>query len=633
MPTVVTAQDGDTLCTLGINNGFPNCLALRALPENASLLNRPLAAGDQVTIPDLDISDSPVGTDQLHKFQIRGRQVGIRFVHGSRNLPFDQDLTLANLNISNFTTNRAGITEGATLASASLATFDQNADVDSDTFKVEVIDTRAPGSPLEVIVEPLRPTYDAGNSLNGHIEFDGDPHNPGSTRGFRSLIGRAHRLTSTRFRTGYLRLVVDDIDSGERASQTVLVTDMVINHDSQVEILDQDVRATYVLSDCPAAPDARCRVQTVVPIGRGRFVDVALHVLRATPSGVVETTPGGPADNGVVRLQDIRKRINIFCRRHWAQDLVKFRILLSRTVDLPSNMLTVSDATGSVASGADLAGLFPGRVGFTIRVQRFGAAPDSVHVVPPMNINAGDTPEATAGRIRDAINAIPGLSARVSVNPPEVGDPNGSADILITDSQNGRITITDLSSVIDQDSTQIVAVSDVNLNFLIRNGFGDYHVGHPHERNLYKMLDTGDDRIDIFVVQSFDGRPNLLGFTVTAQSDLDANRQPLSGMFNTIVMRADSADDTDNQPYALPHEIGHALLDCALHADSSRQLMFPTLINITDVNDPKRLIAIDPPATNWENMISRPDGGTGSQRIRMNTLARVLDKSSGLLHS
>ena len=120
---------------------------------------------------------------------------------------------------------------------------------------------------------------------------------------------------------------------------------------------------------------------------------------------------------------------------------------------------------------------------------------------------------------------------------------------------------------------------------------------------------------------------------MTAQSDLDANRQPLSGMFNTIVMRADSADDTDNQPYALPHEIGHALLDCALHADSSRQLMFPTLINITDVNDPKRLIAIDPPATNWENMISRPDGSTGSQRIRMNTLARVLDKSSGLLHS
>lgn len=639
MPTVVTAQDGDTLCTLAINNGLHDCLPLRAMPENAAFLTRALVAGDSVTIPDLVVSDTAGGTDTLHPFEIRTRQVRIRFVHGSPNLPYAQDLDVNVLNISNFNTERAGANEQAHLASGTHATFDAHSDVDPDAFKVEVVDTRPPGARLDVVIEPLRPTYDASGNLSGHVNFDGDPHDASTDRGYRSLLGHAYRIADKRFRTPYLRLVVDDYDLGARAQQTVLVTDMVASGDPQVEILDQDIRATYVVHDCPASPaTARCRVEAVAQIGRGQFVDVAITVLRATPSGVVETNPGGPGDNGVVRLADIRDRINTFCRRYWAQDMVKFKIVGLRTVDLPSNMLTIGDETGSRATGTAISGQ-PGKAGFTMRVQRFGGGADSVHVVLPININANDTPEATAGRLRDAINAVPGFAAEVSVNPPEVGMALGSADVLIRENSGGRVTVTNLTSLAEQDSNQEVGIGAVSLNFLKRNDSTNYHVGHPQERNLYKMLETGSDRLDIFVIQSFDGEPNLWGFTVTAQSDLNANQQPLDSIKNTVAVRVDSADGSQHGPYLLPHEIGHALLDCALHAldnpaNTSFQLMRPfTLDSWVDVNDPKRLIAHDPPANNWFNWVGQPDGTIAEQRIRMNTLTRVRTKSAGLLHS
>jgi hypothetical protein len=639
MAAKVTAQDGDTLCTIAINNGFDNCLKLRDIDANSAFKSGVLKAGDVVTVPDLNPSENDRPTDNQHKFQIKNRQVGIRFVHGSASLPFDQDLTLTELNISNFTTNLAGVTEGAKLPDASQAHFDANADVDSDAFKVEVIETRPPGATLEVIIEPLLPTYDAGDTLNGHKDFDGDPKDQGTVRGFRSLIGKALKMEGKRFRTGYLRLVVDSLDTAARTQQTVLVTDNVSNGDRKAEILDQDIRATYILKDCPIGDDkTKCRAMATVPIGRGRVVKLALQVLRATPTGVVETVQGGPGDDGVVKLKDIQTRVDTFCRRHWAQDVIQFKTVLAQTVDLPSNMLTVSDNLGAPAAGHAFNSTTQGQVSFSVSVQRFGKGTDiNTQAVSPVLVNAGATPEATANDIVTAINGVDGLTARVSVNPAEVRTGSGasqlgSADILITDSQNGRVTIPNISGADVQDQDQTVSVSNLSLIFAVRNDLANYHVGSQHERNLFKMLDTGDDRLDIFVVSSFDSRPTLVGFTVTAQTDLDASRRPMSGMFNSIVMRTDASDSTDGFPYALPHEIGHALLDCAQHADGSRQLMFPTTAPFNDVNDARRLLGLDPPATNWNNLITNASLAVVNQRIRMNTLSRLLDKSSGLMN-
>jgi hypothetical protein len=82
----------------------------------------------------------------------------------------------------------------------------------------------------------------------------------------------------------------------------------------------------------------------------------------------------------------------------------------------------------------------------------------------------------------------------------------------------------------------------------------------------------------------------------------------------------------------LPHEIGHALLDCAQHADSNHQLMFAKTFPFKDVNDAKRLLGLDPPAFNWTNLVTNATLAVVNQRIRMNTLSRLLDKSSGLMN-
>jgi hypothetical protein len=638
MPTTVTAVKGDTLCTIAINNGLNDCTPLRALDANSAYKTRALVAGDVVTVPDLNPSDNSKPTDAQHQFQIKARQVGIRFVHGSAKIKYADDLELTELNISNYNTNLCGIPEGPQLPDADHAHFDANADKDVDAFKVEVLDTRPPSTPLEVLVEPLVPTYDSGGTVSGHNNFPGDPKNSGTVRGVRALIGQAYNVEGKRYRTGYLRLVVDSLDTTARPKQTVLVTDNVSNNDTKTEILDQDVRATYVLKDCPVADDAsKCRVETTAPLVRGSVVNVALHILRATATGVVETTPGGPGDDGVVKLSDFQGRFDTYCRDYWAQNRVKFKTVLARTVDLPSNMLTVSDASGKVAAGHQLNSTVQGQVGFTVNVQRFGNGTDANQDVSPILINAGDTPETTANAIATAVNGISGLTAKVSVNPAEVrpstASQSGSADILISDGQNGRVTLTNLTAAAQQDQDQVVAINNVGLTFAVRNAFADYHVGSPDERNLYKTYDTGDDRLDIFVVNNFDSRPQLVGFTITAQTDADASRRPMSGMFNTIVMRLDASDANNGFPYALPHEIGHALLDCAMHADDKHELMFSITANPVDVDDSKRLIGVDPPATNWENMTTNASLAVVTERIRMNTETRVQLKSSSLLQS
>ena len=83
--------------------------------------------------------------------------------------------------------------------------------------------------------------------------------------------------------------------------QTLLVTDMTDQGDSTVEILEQAVRATYTLQNCPVA---LCQVSKTVPVGLTdaerparitnphdsvtetkprNVVKIAIHILNSTP--------------------------------------------------------------------------------------------------------------------------------------------------------------------------------------------------------------------------------------------------------------------------------------------------------------------------------------------------------------
>ena len=144
MPTKVTAKNGDCLCGIAVDYGFIDCQPLRDVAENASLLSRPLADGDEVTIPDLVVEEFSRAVDTKHTFKIKSSPpFNIRFVHGSPDLPYRQDTDVLTLHVSNFVTNLAGA-DGLKTFPAGYG-FNDDGHQDPDTFKIEVWDPAAPG--------------------------------------------------------------------------------------------------------------------------------------------------------------------------------------------------------------------------------------------------------------------------------------------------------------------------------------------------------------------------------------------------------------------------------------------------------------------------------------------------------
>lgn len=634
---VLRARPNDTLCGMAVDNGFRDCRKVR--DENAGaefVTTRPLRPGDSVNIPEVTPKMETGQTEMRHRFRRPGRPVAsIRFVHGSKDQPFERDATLRELNVSNYVTTRAGVDGTPLFSGPAIRTFHPDSHEDEDAFKVEVRDLRTREPEVDVVLEALRPTYNPAGRLNGHTNFPGDVTVAATERGRRSLRIRAERMAATkRFRTAYLRLAVDGVDDqvAPHQLQTLLSTDMVVAGDPQVEILDQDVRAEYVINTCPGAPAVRCRVTNTAPIGRGQTADLAVRVCRTVPNGAVETVVGGANDNGIVGLADIKRRIETFCRRAWAQSHVRFRIVRLETVDLPSNMIAIADLTGNVARGSKPgAAAVRGQIGFTVRVTRFGRAPDSVHVVGPFDVPPGNTPEATANLIRTQVNALPGIRATPSVNPPEVGNARGSADVLFTDLvSGGRITITNPTALADQDADQQFIVSNLTMAINFRNAPNDGHVDHPDQRNLIKALDTGDNLIDIIVVGT---TPGARGVTMSELKHLFERNRPMTGMRNTCTMPQGSADGTNNNPFSLPHEIGHVLTDDDFHAIPATELMVGGTSAISsNVGDSKRIIGRAPTADNWQINRQNADGSLTFVTQRFNAVERILRVSDQLLH-
>ena len=229
--TTVTAVEGDSLCSLARAFGLLDCGALRALAENNAFLNRPLKARDVVTMPELTVREESGATEQRHRFQLNQSSTGtIRFVHGSKNKPYAEDDTLEVLNVSKYITDKGGDADGSQpFPGDTIREFDARADKDLDAFKVEVFDPRLKKSEIDIVIEALRPVYDAAKVVVGHKEFDGSLDDPSTERGKRSLKAKASKqgVTNTmRYRTPYLRLVVDEADK----SGTVDRSRPVVSH-------------------------------------------------------------------------------------------------------------------------------------------------------------------------------------------------------------------------------------------------------------------------------------------------------------------------------------------------------------------------------------------------------------------
>ena len=321
MPTKVTAKNGDCLCGIAVDAGFLNCEPLRALPENSALLTRDLKDGDEVTVPDLVVEDFPKAIDTKHTFKLKSSPpFNIRYVHGSPTLPYRDDSETTTLHVSNFVTNLGGA-DGLKPLPA-VAGFNDNGHQDPDTFKVEVWDPSAGGS-VNVKLEALKPGYTADPGSGKLTATSFTPFTEAGRKIDALVCDVVSAGTDNTYRSKYMRLVVDDQDFASVAGQLLLVSDLAdglgtgaATDNDSVEILDQMVRATYIIERCTGSP--KCKVTKVADIGgSGRQrVRVHFHAFRKDPG--VDTMPTG--------VTGARQR----CRFDAFDDLLRFSYFARR---------------------------------------------------------------------------------------------------------------------------------------------------------------------------------------------------------------------------------------------------------------------------------------------------------------
>ena len=538
MPTQVIATDGDCLCTIAIASGFIDCQPLRGDGANGSLLNRPLVDGDVVTIPDIDLGSTGAPTDQRHVFERRtAPPVRIAMVHGSPNLPYLKDPESTVLHVSNHQTTRGGKEDGGLFPSG--FPFNPLGDEDPDTFKVQVVDPQA-ASPVRVRLEALRRVLRPDGTF-GHDLF------PAAERARRTLDNLECQIVSSgvAFRSRYIRLVTDETDQAAKPTQTLLVTDMTDQGDSSVEILEQAVRATYRLQNCPAGA---CEVSVTLPVGSpadarkpSTAIRMAVHILT--------TAPGSPA---VVTIPNADRRVHRWVRRVFAQAGMAPRLVQStRIVDPQNNLVAIGEPGGLTATGG-------GQMTF-----RITAPANPTQVIGPITTVAGATPAVTAATLAALI--APPYTATVTVNPPGFTDPvgNRSADIVVTLPGNVVVTI---DQEFSSDARQVLAIGRPTPAAL--QGFGpDFLIGSIQQRALLKTYDTGDDRVDVFVVQRV---ANVRGQAMMHGITIDPARPAIAPVRFSLFVIAATMDSTDANFATLPHEMGHVLMDL-IHAIGDRR--------------------------------------------------------------
>jgi hypothetical protein len=566
MPKVVTARDGDTLCGLAIDAGFLDCGPLRTEAANSTLLAVPLKAGDQVTIPDLAPKDASKTTAARHRFiKKNAPPVSIRFVHGSPDKKYMEDFTLTVLNVSNFITNKGG-SDGSKTFPAGFG-FNVNGHADVDAFKVEAVDPAAGGS-VNVVLEALKPAGVNPDGTPKHVPITGVAD--AAQRKIDALECKKVSSGHVAFRSRYLRLVVDGDDFAAAAGQTLLTTDLVDAGEEDSEILDQKVRATYVVQRCPGTGGRKCEVAVELDVGENeKRVKVAVHILRDPVTSVPVAT-----------TDQARKRCLQFVRQLYAQANMSLRfVAAAREIPAPSNMLAIANGNGQVAVGAQ---------SISVRVEIDATFDQAVGITTV----AGEQPSQTATRLADAIKdalskATPAVVARATPtgNPPLVGQAIGSADVIVGDPLTQTVRLTVLTSNDVGHPVQVGRIASTTINDF---GAADAHVGTIEERVLIKNYDTGADRVDLFIVGALAG---ALGEAFTPRLTAAATGQPINELTNTALVFANTVVLANNFHTTIPHELGHLLMD-AVHTPVITEMMTagsPVGANERVVNGPKRI--------------------------------------------
>jgi len=583
MGQFVTATDQDSLCSIAVASGFPNCERLRNHPSNVEYTRRPLRSGDRVYVPEITERQDAAPTETVNVFVRPGLPFAmIRFVHGSPDRALADDDTLDHLEVSNYRTDRAGTNGWDAFAGPNHWRYHAASHLDPDAFKVEVRDTRTNRTQLDVRLEALHPVYvNVGGTLMA-VAVDENWSTP-AERARRTLNLTVHRAATgpnDRFRSAYLRLVVDDPDRNARPRQTLLTTDDYTN-EPQVEILDQEVRATYLIDGCPGAGGpAQCRAFAQVPVGRNEMrIRLCVGIFRANVGDA----------NGIngITVNDVRYKVLRWLRRHYAQANMAPKIVDPgiRLLDPPPrNMLTVSNLHGNSATGRSTGtGASPSRMSFTITTDRGGGVQVNKNVVLDIprapTVAARQTPRQIADQLVAAINDAD-FQAEAFTNPPAQNRPvnRRSADIIVRDRAGGRVSI---STVRNNDSGASLQLATVNLQRVRDADGGDMEYGGMDQRQIMRNGHAGDDRLNCYVVGRFQD-PNLHARAFSPCHDLQADYIPVSPAPFSIMLATRVMGGDDRYTTVLSHEAGHSLIDC-FHSDPARrtELMFAFTNNPT----------------------------------------------------
>ncbi len=629
----LTATDGDTFCEIASERGLADCNVLRGHAANAKIKDSELKTGDLVYVPDLAERQDSVPSDAAHVF-VRKPPIlaAIRFVHGDGGTAIPDDIESNFLDISNYRTDRAGAAGTDALAGPDHWQFDRNSDMDPDVFKVEVLDTRTGNATLDVTLQAMHPIYFDGIAIGTDLNWSSP-----AERDRRKLEIKVHRATpkpDQRFRSAYLRLVVDEVDQAASKRQTLLVTDDQPNEE-QVEILDQEVRATYKIDTCPrAGTDAQCRVTKQIPVGHNKR-RIQLCV------GIIRRNVGDATGWHGITEAHIRHRLFHWFRRVYAQANMSPVLVdpFIRLLDPPElNLLSVSNGSGVRALGRTLAGLSPSRLSFTITTSRAGVAPKPVVLdIPlPPNPAARQTPKELADLLVPLISDAD-FDAEAFENSPLIGllPTRRSADIVVKDKIGGRVTITAVQST---DGAATLRLARANLNNINDFGAADSWAGTLDERHIIRNFDSGDDRLDCYVVGALKSgaRGESFPFGYPLDPRFRANVAGSSPMPFSCIMGAVSHSPSEfglpvmnggnSLPYTFPHEAGHSLLDCN-HATRRSELMASGTSQAPGVRATKRIC--DTPVRVTYDLFRF--SGTGSNNTPIFAAARLDDSASGVL--
>lgn len=654
MPERVEVAEGDTLCGIAAQHGFPNCQRLRAEAANSDFLNRALRVGDIVTVPDRTAEEVSRSAEQRHRSRRRGIPApNIRFVHGSRFTRYASDRTLTFLNISNYVSNLAGRDGRQTMPTG--FGFDRYGDADLDTFKVEVVDPGAGNDTVDVTVQALKPRYAADGSIetddddNEIYEEFADADADSDKRSITVTCEKISRRNRVRFRSRYLRLVVDDEDfaalSGNPArtdgtAQGLLVTDMADGNNGandRLEILDQRIRATYELRNCPAAGGQRkCTVVDELPFEDIRQrIKLCVHWYRNTIGG----NPAGGASEANTRTS-IRMRTRRWFRRAFAQINMAPKFVPIRDgateiefLDPPApNMITISQDHGNSTAGTTTGAA--SQINFRLTVspederaalaEGVPAAALRAHNVT-VNLQIGWTP----ARVGQAISgALPdGFTAEVFENPRAFTATNGSCDVLIKRTDGRRVVIR-TTPPITNDTSMTAEVVRVNIQNVQSNLPNSYIPLTPEARRVVREAPGTDDRLDFYICENFTG---FWGLGLNPHSDLAAHFQPRVPLRWACFVAAEPMNNTNDFPWVYPHEAGHVLYD-AIHIDSGdpqnpTALMFHDVLSQQHQVDATKRITDEPVNVAVEFWVPTPTVAWNMPSTSTNAARRFRDRS------